>query len=472
MRALGRYFAALLAVLLLGGTLSFVVGLAGLRALNAEIDSIVQEDVYRIISLTDLRRAIRSLLRADQDLLLADTPEKRAERTARAEQAEALLVQALAQAGALYREPSHPNWDALHADADEHLRQSRALRLSIQAGQHQQALHRYESLSPAWEEHNRILLAEARTALAEKASHASTSYHSTRGILLATFSVATLTGLAAGAFLYRRIRRTVEEVHTLKDQLLTTNAGLEARVQERTAELRAANAELESFAYAVSHDLRAPLRAMSGFSQALEEDYGPLLDDEAKDYLRRIVAASHNMGELIDGLLALSRQTRGELQREAIDLSALCSRLLDELQRTSPQRAVRCEIEPKLTLYGDARMIEAAFRNLLGNAWKYTEKQPAPEIRVFASTKDGARAVAIRDNGAGFEMKFAAKLFQPFQRLHRKDEFAGLGIGLATVQRIIHRHGGQVSAEAAPGQGATFWISLPEPTPDEGAPRT
>jgi PAS domain S-box-containing protein len=247
------------------------------------------------------------------------------------------------------------------------------------------------------------------------------------------------------------------------------NRSLEQRVQERTAELRAANQELEAFAYAVSHDLRQPLRAMNGFSRALLEDHGATLPGEACGHLDEIILASRRMGELIDGLLRLSRSTRGELRHDALDLSALASRILGELAAAEPNRRVMWTVEPGLTARGDERMIEVALANLLGNAWKYTASTPQPEIEVGmvgkgedfgAAPSQPAPVFFVRDNGAGFDMNHAAKLFQPFQRLHREDEFPGIGIGLATVQRIVHRHGGAIRATAAPGAGATFCFSL------------
>lgn len=237
----------------------------------------------------------------------------------------------------------------------------------------------------------------------------------------------------------------------------------EASLLSIEAELRAANKELESFAYAVSHDLRAPLRAMTGFSNALMEDFGDQLEEEAQTYLREIAQAGRHMGELIDGLLQLSRATRGQLQRERIDLTALAEGIRDELQRGEPDRHMTWSIEPGLQLWGDRRMIEIVVRNLLANAWKYGAAAPAPQIRVHGEERDGRRFVAVSDNGAGFDMAHAGKLFQPFQRLHRQDEFPGIGIGLSTVQRIIQRHGGVITAEASVGRGATFRFYLPGP---------
>lgn len=238
------------------------------------------------------------------------------------------------------------------------------------------------------------------------------------------------------------------------------NAELERRVLERTAALTAANQELDSFAYAVSHDLRAPLRTMCGFSHVLLEDVGDILASEAKGNLDRIIGAGQHMNEIIDGLLALSRSTRGELRRNVVDVSALAAQLLVELGQGEPERRVSTEIAAGLRLLGDERMVAALLRNLLSNAWKYTGKTPAPSIRVSGSEREGRRWVCVADNGAGFDMACVDKLFQPFQRLHRESEFPGIGIGLATVQRIVHRHGGLIEACGEPDKGATFCVTL------------
>jgi PAS domain S-box-containing protein len=247
--------------------------------------------------------------------------------------------------------------------------------------------------------------------------------------------------------------------HT-EEEIQRLNTDLERRVAERTAELTVANRELDAFAYAVSHDLRAPLRAMSGFSHALAEDFGDQLQGEALRYLEQIDTASGRMSELIDGLLALSRSTRGEMRHEAVDLSTLSRRLLDDLARGDPERRVVVEVEPGLMAWGDGRMLEVVMRNLLGNAWKYSINAPTPNIRVVAEARNGVGHFCVADNGAGFDMSHAGKLFQPFQRLHRQDEFPGLGIGLATVQRIVHRHGGVIEARGWPDKGAIFCFSL------------
>ena len=255
-----------------------------------------------------------------------------------------------------------------------------------------------------------------------------------------------------------------EDITTLKqtqDAVRQLNTELEQRVVERTAELTAANRELDSFAYAVSHDLRAPLRAMNGFSQALIEDYGEHLQGEARLYLDQIILGSRKMGELIDGLLTLSRSTRGQVQRERIDLSAMALRILAGMAKEDPGRRVRWEIEPDMIVRGDESMLEAVMHNLLANAWKYTSQRDEGSIRVYTVAAATGKSVCIADNGAGFDPAHADKLFQPFQRLHRQEEFPGIGIGLATVQRIIHRHGGAITAHGEKEKGATFCFTLP-----------
>ncbi len=232
---------------------------------------------------------------------------------------------------------------------------------------------------------------------------------------------------------------------------------LDAGLREKQRELEHANSELEAFSYSVSHDLRAPLRAIDGFSQALLEDLGDRLDATGGHHLTRVRAGAQRMGQLIDDLLALSRVTRAGVKRESVDLSALSALVVAELERAHPERKVAVTIAEGLRASGDARMLRIVLDNLLGNAWKFTARTAAPRIEVGG---DG-RELFVRDNGAGFDMAFAGKLFAPFQRLHSTEEFAGTGIGLATVQRIIHRHGGTVRADSAPGQGATFRFTLP-----------
>ncbi len=235
----------------------------------------------------------------------------------------------------------------------------------------------------------------------------------------------------------------------------------ERLLKQRSEELAAANRELEAFAYSVSHDLRAPLRAIDGFSQALLEDYGERLDGPGLDYLRRVRAASQRMAALIDDLLQLSRLTRAPLQPRVLDISSMARDILAELQEQQSGRHVQVEIQPGLQVWGDPGLLRTALQNLLDNAWKYTSKTANARIEVGCEEADAGKVFYVRDNGAGFDMRYADKLFGPFQRLHHPSEYEGTGIGLATVQRIIHRHGGHIWAKSSPGQGATFYFSLP-----------
>jgi len=257
------------------------------------------------------------------------------------------------------------------------------------------------------------------------------------------------------------ISREITDRKRADDEIRGLNAELEQRVAERTAELQSANLELEDLAYAVAHNLRAPLRAIGGFSQVLREDHGDKLDGDMRACLDQIAQASSEMGELIDGILALLRCTRGELRRETVDISRLATRRLDELARAEPQRKVAREVAAGLAVTGDAAMLGMAMGHLLDNAWKFTGHRADAAIRVFAGELDGLAGICVADNGAGFDMAHAGQLFPPFQRLHRQEEFPGIGIGLATVQRIVRRHGGEIRAVAAPGAGATFCFSLP-----------
>jgi light-regulated signal transduction histidine kinase (bacteriophytochrome) len=235
---------------------------------------------------------------------------------------------------------------------------------------------------------------------------------------------------------------------------------LERRVTERTEQLEAANRELESFAYSVSHDLRAPLRSIDGFSQALLEDYGATLDASGLDHLQRVRAAAQRMGRLIDDLLNLSRLSRSEMHREPVELSAVARKIAAELRRAEPERQVTFVLAENIVVEGDARLLYAALENLLGNAWKFTARHPEARIEFGATRHEDRLAYFVRDDGAGFDMAYAGKLFGAFQRLHHAREFDGTGLGLATVQRIIHRHGGRIWAEAEVEQGATFYFTL------------
>jgi len=210
----------------------------------------------------------------------------------------------------------------------------------------------------------------------------------------------------------------------------------------------------------VSHDLRAPLRSIDGFSQVLLEDYGAQLDEAGRDSLKRVRAASQRMGTLIDDLLKLAWVTRAELRTEVVDLSGMARDIAAELQRTTPERRVEFAIAQGLEARGDARLLRVVLENLLRNSWKYTAKQAQPRVEFGSIDGSGERAFIVRDNGAGFDMKYADKLFAAFQRLHSAAEFEGTGVGLATVRRIINRHGGRIWAEGAVDQGATFYFTL------------
>jgi light-regulated signal transduction histidine kinase (bacteriophytochrome) len=236
---------------------------------------------------------------------------------------------------------------------------------------------------------------------------------------------------------------------------------LEQRVTQRTHQLEAANQELEAFSYSVSHDLRAPLRHLDGFSQMLLEQSGDLLGSDGLDYLNRMRRASQRMGQLIDDLLRLSRISRTEMLRETVDLTAMARDIIADLQAGAPERQVTVVIEQELSAHGDLRLLRVLLENLLANAWKYSARTPRARISVGSTGQTlNLHTYYIRDNGAGFDMAHADRLFSPFQRLHTETEFPGNGIGLATVQRIIHKHGGRIWPEAAPGEGATFFFTL------------
>lgn len=254
----------------------------------------------------------------------------------------------------------------------------------------------------------------------------------------------------------------ITEKKQTQDELRRLNAGLEDRVRDRTAQLEAANREMEAFCYSVSHDLRAPLRAIDGFSQELLHTYADKLDELGKHYLQRVRAGSQRMAQLIDELLQLSRLSRSDLNRQSVDISAVATAVAAELQRLEPGRQVTFLIEPELTAYGDPGLLRIVLENLLNNAWKFTSRHPRATIEFGTAESEGQRAYFVRDDGAGFNPTFAGKLFGAFQRLHKERDFPGTGIGLATVQRVIHRHGGRVWAEGAIEKGAAFYFTLPE----------
>lgn len=250
------------------------------------------------------------------------------------------------------------------------------------------------------------------------------------------------------------------QIAALNGELQAVNAALEERVAQRTRELEVSNQELQAFSYSVSHDLRAPLRTIDGFSLALEEDFAEILNDEGRDYIRRVRNGVQRMGTLIDALLQLSRVTRSEVQRETVNLSQMAALIFEELQANEPERTVTFTAEENVMAEADPRLMRVAFENLLGNALKFTSKTPGAEIRFGAIPRGEQTVYSIRDNGAGFDMQYVDRLFTAFQRLHGDRDFKGSGIGLATVSRIIRRHSGEIWAEGETGKGATFFFTL------------
>lgn len=245
-----------------------------------------------------------------------------------------------------------------------------------------------------------------------------------------------------------------------RNEVRKANADLERRVTERTRQLEAANRELEAFAYAVSHDLRAPLRSMSGFSQILQETAPAGLDEKSRHYLQRIQDASLRMSGLIEDLLNLSRIGRSDLTARPISLSQIAGEAAASMRERYPAREVHLEIAPGMDVNADPRLLRIALENLLSNAWKYTARTSQAQVNVGTQAGEHGPVYFVRDNGIGFDMKYADKLFVPFQRLHPETEFPGSGIGLVTIQRIIARHGGRIWADAKPDEGATFYFTL------------
>jgi len=259
-----------------------------------------------------------------------------------------------------------------------------------------------------------------------------------------------------------RARATIGE---LQNELAQTNHGVTAltlELDQRTAELVSANSDLEAFTASASHDLRAPLRALSGFSQALIEEYSDKLDVDGQRYLNHIRNAAEEMGQLIEDLLQLCRVGPANLRRESLELGEMARAVMEGLQAEEPHREVTLAVAGRISAQGDRGLLHQVMENLLGNAWKFTNKRSHARIETGMCEADGETAYFVRDNGVGFDEAYAEDLFVPFKRLHSEAEFTGTGVGLATVQRIIHRHGGRLWAEAEVDKGATFFFTLPQ----------
>ncbi len=278
-------------------------------------------------------------------------------------------------------------------------------------------------------------------------------------LVIVLFVSALAAVLGAGLLWHRRDTQWFRKQQATDRRL---NDELEQRVKERTGQLEASNRELEAFCYSVSHDLRAPLRGIDGWSLALLEDYHDKLDEKGCQYLQRVRADTQRMGRLIDDLLRLSRVARGPIEQGPVDLTAIAQSVAARLREAEPERRVEFAVQPGLRAQGDARLMDVVLSNLLGNAWKFSRGRPLARVEFGRIETDGRPAFFVRDNGVGFDMIYAQKLFGAFQRMHKASEFPGTGIGLATVQRVIQRHGGRVWAEAQVDRGATFYFTLEE----------
>lgn len=307
---------------------------------------------------------------------------------------------------------------------------------------------------------------EEQRLLAQRTADAVTARHWVWVTFTAAFTLDLVLLVVTFRFLLQvisdreRLERSGHDIRALNDELHTLNQQLEVRVEQRTRELALANQELEAFSYSVSHDLRAPLRTIDGFSLALQEDFSEQLTDEGRDYINRVRGGVQRMGSLIDALLQLSRVTRSDLQRDNVDLSQLATLVFNELTVADKNRHIEFSVPPGVIARADARLMRVAFENLLGNAIKFTSKTTEARIE-FGSIMEGERTVYfVKDNGAGFDMTYVDRLFTAFQRLHGDRDFKGSGIGLATVSRIIRRHDGEIWATSELGHGATFFFTL------------
>lgn len=309
-----------------------------------------------------------------------------------------------------------------------------------------------------------MTLAQMRS---ETIAAADTSYGRARTTLIWLGTTGTLLAVVIMMYIARWNQRSIAVLHHEREKLKQAeadvrrlNATLERRVVERTASLEAANRELEAFSYSVSHDLKGPLRAINGFCHILEEDCASSLNSHVVQHLTRIRSASVRMGELLDGLLMLSHVFRSELAHEPLDIGGLAVDIVQRLRDEAPDREVEVSIHANLTATGDPSLVRLMLENLLGNAWKFTAAQRLTRLEVGRITRGGQDIFYVKDNGSGFDMAYAAQLFQPFVRLHTDEEFEGTGIGLATVRRIVQRHGGDVWAEGEPYTGASIYFTL------------
>ncbi len=289
------------------------------------------------------------------------------------------------------------------------------------------------------------------------------AYHNQLYVLGFIILILTVAGVFFFVVFYRWSQSLRQEIKIRKQaekELKKAHDELEIRVKERTAELQTANEELETFSYSVSHDLRAPLRSIDGFSKMVQEDYSTILDEQGQHYLQRIRAATQNMGQLVDDLLDLSRIGRQPMKKKLINLETIIKKAYQALHPEWKDRKVNFTVQQCPSVSADPSLMLIAFMNLLSNSLKFTRKQTTTKIEVGYKKKNGQTVFFVKDNGVGFDMKYADKLFAPFQRLHRAEEYEGTGIGLATVQRIIHRHGGQIWVESKSDSGTTFYFTL------------